>query len=43
MNRRGTRGLLITWAAPFAVVLLTPTLAAGLEQLSGGVSLGGFQ
>jgi hypothetical protein len=37
-----TRGLRITWAAPFTVVLLTPTLAAGLEQLSGGVSVGGI-
>lgn len=32
----------ITWAVPFFVVLMAPTLAQAFE-LSGGVSLGGFQ
>lgn len=35
--------LLMTWATPLVVVLVVPRPAAGLEQLSGGVSLGGFQ
>jgi hypothetical protein len=37
-----TPGLLIPWMAPLAVVLLVPT-PAGAFELSGGVSLGGFQ
>src|ERR1044072_4729467 len=36
-----TRGLLITWAAPFVAVLAVPTPVAAFE-VSGGVGLGGF-
>ena len=42
MNR-GTLARLTIWAAPLAAVLLVPTQAWALDQLSGGVSLGGFQ
>ncbi len=42
MNR-GTLARLTIWAAPFAAVLLVPTQIWALDQLSGGVSLGGFQ
>lgn len=37
-----TPGPLITWAAPLVIVLLLP-IPAGAFELSGGVSLGGFQ
>jgi hypothetical protein len=42
MNR-GTLGRQITRAAPLVAVLLVPTQVWALDQLSGGVSLGGFQ
>jgi len=42
MNR-GTLARLTTWAAPLAAALLVPTQVWALDQLSGGVSLGGFQ
>jgi len=41
--KRGTLARLTIWAAPLAAVLLVPTQAWALDQLSGGVSLGGFQ
>jgi hypothetical protein len=37
-----TPGLLITWAAPLVVILVVPMPARAFD-LSGGVSLGGFQ